>query len=72
MYLTREQVEKIPEMLKEGQTQGDISIYYGTSLTCINRWVRVLRERGVKIPTKMGRPSIFSRVKEPPCQTQQN
>jgi DNA-binding transcriptional regulator LsrR (DeoR family) len=71
-YLTKEQVEAIPAMIERGMTQGDIAEYYGIARNNINRWVRVLRKRGVKIKTKFGKPATLSRVKEPPCQTQQN
>ena len=66
-YLTKEQVEEIPAMIKKGMTQGDIAECYGIARNNINRWVRVLRRRGVTVKTKLGKPAILSHVKEPPC-----
>ena len=66
-YLTKEQVEEIPAMIEKGMTQGDIAECYGIARNNINRWVRVLRRRGVTVKTKLGKPAILSHVKEPPC-----
>lgn len=70
MNLSREQVESIPKLIADGQTQVNIALCFGVSRNCINRWVRILKKRGVDIKVTMGKPSLFR--KESPCPQAQN
>lgn len=71
MQLSKEQVLDIPSLIESGETQMDIAIYFGVSRNSINRWVRILKKRGIPVKTKLGKPCTLTissnKIKEPPC-----
>ena len=57
--LTKEQVEAIPELRKQGKTTKEIAEKYGVHISSIRRWYRELRKAGWDIPKgQKGRPAI--------------
>lgn len=67
MTLTKDQVLLIPSLVKDGHTQIEIAIYFGVSRNSINRWIRILKGKGTKVETKLGKPRTLRYLKEPPC-----
>ena len=45
-------------LINEGKKVKEIAQYFNKSIPTINRYIKVLRERGYTINIKMGRPTI--------------
>ena len=53
--LTEKDILELPALLKEHRIAG-VAVIKGVSESTIERWIRVLRSRGVEITLKRGRP----------------
>lgn len=58
--LTREQIDSIPERLKDPEmTAKKLAEEWGTHEQTIYSWIRKLRKSGVEVETKIGRRPIL-------------
>ncbi len=57
--LTKDQIENIPNLRKEGKSPAEIAELYNVNVSAVRRWIRKLVKVGHKIPEmKKGRPAI--------------
>lgn len=57
-YLNKEDIVKIPALLKKGLNTEEVAKELKTTPSTINRWKKRLKEAGYEVPNKMGRPII--------------
>jgi transposase len=48
--------EKIIQAIKDGKTQGEIAKEIGLAYCTINRFIKQIRDSGIKLDIKRGRP----------------
>ena len=56
--LTKENILQIPEMKKQGATNGQIAKHFGVHVQTIVLWIKKLRQAGHEVEKKIGRPKI--------------
>ena len=59
--LTKQQVEAIPDLLKEGLTAPQIATRYNVHPTTVDYWKRQLRLNGVILDVPMGPPRTLNK-----------
>jgi len=57
-YLTEKEAREIPELVKT-LTIKEIASHFGVHERSINRWIQVLRAKGIEVKTRVGRPPIL-------------
>lgn len=58
MTLTAEQSQQIPKLIEEGKTIKEVAIYFGCSTKSVSDRIKRLRDVGIEVKTKRGRPLI--------------
>jgi len=56
--LTQKEVMEIRELVKT-ETIQKIAARFGVHERTINRWIRVLRSKGLEVETRVGRPPLL-------------
>lgn len=59
--IEREDLELITKRKREGKTDQEIADELGVHRLTINRWVRLLRESGVDVPSRVGKPPLIKK-----------
>ena len=56
--INTEQILTIPKLIDEGKTILQVAEHFNVHERTINKWIKRLREEGVEVNTKMGRPKL--------------
>lgn len=56
--LTIDEIKSIPILIAEGKTIGEVAKFLNCHERTINSWIKKLRNEGLEVKTRIGRPKI--------------